>query len=143
MAENTLLVDANSEWIQQAFDLRHEVFVVEQQVPVELEIDEYDPAAMHLVLLQGAQVAATLRLVPYGDKIKIGRVAVRQQLRRQGLGTQLMLRGIRHAAESGFRTVFLDAQVDSMPFYQGLGFIEEGDVFDDAGIPHVRMMLGL
>lgn len=143
MAEKILIVDTNSEWIQQAFDLRHEVFVVEQQVPVELEIDEYDSAAMHLVLLQGAQVVATLRLVPYGDKIKIGRVAVRQQLRRHGLGTQLMLCGIRHAAESGFRAVFLDAQVDSMPFYQGLGFIEEGDVFDDAGIPHVRMMLGM
>ncbi len=143
MAGKMLIVDANSEWIQQAFALRHEVFVVEQRVPVELEIDEDDPAAMHLVLLQDAQVVATLRLVPYGDKIKIGRVAVRQQLRRQGLGTQLMLRGIRHAAESGFRTVFLDAQVDSMPFYQGLGFIEEGDVFDDAGIPHVRMRLVL
>ena len=143
MAGKMLIVDANSEWIQQAFDLRHEVFVVEQRVPLELEIDEYDPSATHLVMLQGDEVVATLRLVPYGDKIKIGRVAVRQQLRRQGLGTQLMLRGIRHAVESGFRTVFLDAQVDSMPFYQGLGFIEEGDVFDDAGIPHVRMRLVL
>lgn len=143
MAGKMLIVDANSEWIQQAFDLRHEVFVVEQRVPLELEIDEYDPSATHLVMPQGDEVVATLRLVPYGDKIKIGRVAVRQQLRRQGLGTQLMLRGIRHAAESGFRTVFLDAQVDSMPFYQGLGFIEEGDVFDDAGIPHVRMRLVL
>jgi predicted GNAT family N-acyltransferase len=141
MDEKIVILNSDSAQLQAAFDLRLEVFVVEQRVPLELEIDEYDPSATHLVMLQGDEVVATLRLVPYGDKIKIGRVAVRQQCRRQGLGTQLMLRGIRHAAESGFRAVFLDAQVDSMPFYRGLGFIAEGDVFDDAGIPHMRMVL--
>ena len=143
MSEEILIINSGSNLLKAVFDLRHKVFVVEQNVPANLEIDEHDQSATHLIMLQDAAVIATLRLVPYGDKAKIGRVAVTQQQRRKGLGTKLMLRGIRHADESGFREVMLDSQVASMPFYQSLGFVEEGGVFDDAGIPHMRMRLSL
>ncbi|ARU31214.1 GNAT family N-acetyltransferase [Sulfuriferula sp. AH1] len=143
MTEEILVVNSDSALLQAAFALRREVFVVEQNVPLELEIDEHDTSAIHFVMKQNGKVVATLRLLSYGDQIKIGRVAVKQPLRRQGLGTKLMLRGIRYAAESGFSSVILDAQVISMPFYHTLGFIKEGTEFDDAGIPHMRMVLRL
>lgn len=143
MVEEILIVNSDSALLQAAFDLRREVFVIEQNVPLELEIDEHDAHATHLIMQQDDLVVATLRLLPYGDQIKIGRVAVRQPLRRNGLGTKLMRRGIQYAAESGFSAAILDAQVTSMPFYRTLGFIEEGAEFDDAGIPHMRMVLRL
>lgn len=143
MTETLLIIDPESTLIRQAFDLRLEVFVVEQGVPLALEIDEYDASATHIVVLQDDHVVATMRLLPYADTLKIGRVAVRQALRRQGIGTRMMRRGLAYAIESGFAVVMLDAQVDSMPFYQSLGFVAEGEVFDDAGIPHRRMVLQL
>lgn len=143
MTEEILVVNSDSALLQAAFALRREVFVVEQNVPLELEIDEHDTSAIHFVMKRHGEVVATLRLLPYGDQIKIGRVVVKQPLRRQGLGSKLMLRGIRYAAESGFSMAILDAQVTSMPFYRTLGFIEEGTEFDDAGIPHMRMVLQL
>ena len=143
MTEEILIVNSDPVLLQAAFNLRREVFVVEQNVPLELEIDEHDASAIHFVMRQGEGVVATLRLLSYGDQIKIGRVAVKQPLRRQGLGTKLMQRGIRYAVESGFSTAILDSQVTSMPFYRTFGFIEEGAEFDDAGIPHMRMVLRL
>lgn len=129
--------------MMQALELRHAVFVLEQGVPAELEIDEYDAIATQLVVLQEGQVVATMRLLPHGDAMKIGRVAVRRDLRRKGIGTRLMRRGIMQAAECGFRSAILDAQVCSMPFYGRMGFVGEGEAFDDAGIPHMRMRLAL
>lgn len=143
MTEEILIANSDPALLQAAFDLRQEVFVVEQNVPLELELDEHDKSAIHFVVRQNGEVVATLRLLPYADQIKIGRVAVKQPLRRQGLGTRLMQQGIRYAAGSGFHTVILDAQLASMPFYHALGFIEEGKEFDDAGIPHKRMVLRL
>lgn len=127
--------------LQQALALRQEVFVLEQGVPVELEIDEQDETALHFVALQDGVVVATMRLLPYGDAVKIGRVAVRLDVRRRGIGARLMRHGIEHARQIGAGSVMLDAQVSSMPFYLSLGFVGEGEPFDDAGIPHLRMRL--
>lgn len=121
------------------YALRRRVFVDEQQVPEALEIDELDATATHLVVLLSGCLAGTLRWVPYPDAIKIGRVAVAAPLRRRGLGTALLQHALTWAALHGVRQVVLDAQLDSVGFYRRLGFVAEGDVFDDAGIPHVRM----
>ncbi len=133
----------SSPWMEKALDLRREVFVIEQHVPEELEIDEDDRTAFHLLVLKDDEAVATLRLSPHGESIKIGRVAVRQAYRKKGLGTRLMKMAIEHAARGEFHDAILDAQIESMPFYARLGFAEEGEVFMDAGIPHKRMKLAL
>ncbi len=143
MIEEILIIRSDSDLLQAAFDLRHEVFVVEQGVPIELELDEHDAYATHILMRQHGVVIATLRLLTYEDQIKIGRVAVKQSHRRTGLGTKLMLFAIKHVIEAGFQMAVLDSQLASMSFYRAIGFIEEGDVFDDAGIPHIRMVLTL
>lgn len=124
-----------------ALELRREVFVSEQGVPLELEIDEMDEAAIHFVLLLEGEVAATLRLLPQDNCVKIGRVAVKREYRKRGLGTRLMKLAIAHAVLGGFHGAILDAQVDSIPFYEKLGFSAEGEIFMDAGIPHRGMRL--
>lgn len=129
--------------MEKALSLRREVFVEEQHVPEELEIDEEDKIAFHLLVLKTEEAVATLRMLPHGESIKIGRVAVKKEYRRRGLGTRLVTLAIEHAVRGEFIDAILDAQLESIPFYEGLGFLEEGDVFMDAGIPHKKMRLGI
>lgn len=126
------------------YALRHEVFVLEQNVPIEEERDALDETATHLLAhLDGAAVG-TARVVFLDDTAKIGRVCVRQMTRGTGLGVALIQRAIEVArAQGGIRTVKLGAQVDAIGFYEKLGFTAYGPVYDDAGIDHRDMALDL
>lgn len=121
-------------------NIRHTVFVEEQQVPVSEELDEHDAKAMHWVAWgDGNQAMATARLV--GNKV--GRMAVLQEYRNKGVGAALMRAIINFAIKSGIETLVLDSQQHALPFYEGLGFTVTGDEFVDAGIPHLPMALSL
>ena len=137
--ETIVIVDANSALMPAVFALRHEVFVIEQAVPVELERDEDDATATHLVALRGDEVVGTLRIIVAGQSAKIGRMAVRASLRKQGVGSRLMDRAATTAAQKGAREIVLHAQLTAREFYRRLGYREEGGVFDEAGILHVSM----
>lgn len=128
-----------------AAELRTRVFVGEQHVPPELELDEYDETADHLVALDDAGVVrGTLRVLPYHDTdLKIGRVAVDAALRGRGLGLALMREALAEARRRGCGAAHLGSQVTVVGFYEKLGFTAFGDVFDDAGIPHRHMVLRL
>jgi predicted GNAT family N-acyltransferase len=117
--------------------VRHEVFVVEQKVPLALEWDEMDALSLHAVVLddEGA-AAATGRLLPDGH---IGRMAVRKALRGEGLGAMILQALMREAELRGDRAVLLNAQTHAAPFYARHGFVREGEEFIEAGIPHIRM----
>ncbi|MDB5887488.1 MAG: family N-acetyltransferase [Rhodocyclales bacterium] len=126
---------------EQAYRLRHSVFVEEQGVPVELEHDEHDATALHVLLLDDEGMAlATGRLLSDGH---IGRVAVLAQQRGQGHGRRVMRALIEEAARRGHAFVILHAQTDAQAFYASLGFEPVGEVFMEAGIPHVGMRLKL
>ncbi|WP_437572308.1 GNAT family N-acetyltransferase [Sorangium sp. So ce542] len=140
MAGEILPIRSDSPHYVGALRLRYEVFVVEQAVPADIEVDELDEAAQHFVVLDGDEVVATMRIVPYGDALKVGRVAVRKDLRGTGLGRRLLEEAIRVAEAQGARALVLNAQVAAAPFYRKLGFVEEGPTFDEAGIPHTRMV---
>jgi predicted GNAT family N-acyltransferase len=127
---------------QAAMQIRMEVFVDEQQVPPHLEPDEYDASALHLltVVPETGEAVATARIVDKGNGLaKIGRVAVRKAWRGKHIGDSLMRFALETATASGFTTAALDAQTYVIPFYERLGFVAEGPVFDDAGIPHRHM----
>ncbi|WP_437877517.1 GNAT family N-acetyltransferase [Sorangium sp. So ce513] len=140
MSPEILPIRSDSPLYAGALRLRHEVFVVEQAVPADIEVDELDEGAQHYVVLEGGEVVATMRIVPYEDALKVGRVAVRKDLRGKGLGRRLLEEAIRIAAAQGARALVLNAQVAAAPFYRKLGFVEEGPIFDEAGIPHTRMV---
>jgi predicted GNAT family N-acyltransferase len=129
---------------QACYAVRTEVFVHEQNVPLELELDEYDAVATHFLMRDGTGTPiATARLVNKYGKAKIGRVAVVQSVRGQGLGLLLMQAVLEEAKRQGFSEAILDSQTYAIPFYERLGFVAEGDEFDDAGIPHFLMRRGI
>lgn len=119
-------------------EIRETVFIREQSVPPELEWDEYDRKALHLLAFDNGQPIATARLLAGG---KIGRMAVLPSWRRQGVGTALLKRLIDAARRQGLESVHLAAQVAAIPFYERLGFVVTSEIYDDAGIPHRDMQL--
>ena len=124
-----------------ASTVRHEVFVIEQQVPPELEMDEMDAQCIHAVAYDAQQrPVATGRLLPDGH---IGRMAVRKIARGTGIGGLVLQRLIQAARARGDTEVVLSAQVHAMGFYARYGFVAEGDVYMDAGIAHRTMSLQL
>ena len=123
----------------ECFRIRTTVFVEEQEVPLELEMDDYDAVATHFLLRDGEIALGTARLVDKHGLAKIGRVAVVKEARGRGLGLLLMQAVIDEAKRRGFTESVLDAQTYAVPFYARLGYIAEGEEFDDAGIPHFLM----
>jgi predicted GNAT family N-acyltransferase len=121
--------------------VRELVFVVEQKVPRELEWDDWDARSMHALALDASgQAIGTARLLPDGH---LGRMAVLAEWRGKGVGTALARVLIEQARQLGRTEVVLNAQTHAAGFYRGLGFIERGPIFEEAGIPHQEMRLAL
>jgi predicted GNAT family N-acyltransferase len=118
--------------------IRIAVFVGEQNVPAEEERDALDETAKHFLVLHQGEPAGTARtIVKAPGLVKIGRVAVSAPFRKSGVGAAVM-----RAAESAHpgSTFVLDAQVQALPFYEKLGYVAEGEMFMEAGIPHRHMI---
>ena len=123
-----------------AMALRFEVFVDEQAVPRDEEIDAHDETASHFGALQDGVLVGVARVLDAGGGVaKIGRVAVRRSARGTGTGRILMERVVEWCRAQGYHEAMLDAQVQVEDFYARLGFVSEGEVFVDAGIDHIRM----
>jgi predicted GNAT family N-acyltransferase len=125
--------------VRAALALRHEVFVVEQRVPIGEEIDEHDDGALHLVVVEDGRVVATCRVVMDGGTAKLGRVAVAPSARRRGLASRLIEESERHARALGARRVALAAQTGALSLYERAGYTPYGERFMDAGIEHLMM----
>lgn len=121
----------------QACEIRFEVFVEEQQVPIAEELDAMDAACLHaLAFNQQGSAIATGRLLPDGH---IGRMAVRLSERKKGVGAAVLQALMEAAEDRGFKEVVLGAQLHAKDFYLKQGFVAFGDVFLDANIEHVMM----
>lgn len=131
----------------QAQDLRQVVFVQEQQVPADLEWDEYDATAWHFLVIDdtSAEPVATGRMRPKdttlgtAGPVKIERMAVHKAARGQGVGRRLLEAMLAAAKEQGYGEALLAAQRHAQGFYESLGFTAEGEMFLEAGIDHVWM----
>jgi predicted GNAT family N-acyltransferase len=122
---------------QAAKAIRFEVFVDEQQVDPDIELDELDAVCLHAIAddASGAAVG-TGRLLPDGH---IGRMAVRKCARGSGIGSALLQALMREAKARGNLHVVLSAQTHAAPFYARHGFVPEGGIYLDAGIDHILM----
>ena len=126
------------------YAIRYTVFVEEQNVPVELERDELDGTAVHLLATDNGKPVGAARIVVKGDTGKIGRVCVLREFRGTGIGSALMRETLSVLRDTpGITRAALGAQIDALGFYEKLGFAAYGDVFDDAGIDHRMMELRL
>jgi predicted GNAT family N-acyltransferase len=120
--------------------VRRQVFVEEQGVPESEEWDAEDARSWHVLAVAGnREPVGTGRLEAGG---KIGRVAVLKAWRGTGIGGEIMRRLVNQATVLGFESVYLHAQTAAGGFYRRLGFRAEGPIFDEVGIPHVRMRMG-
>ena len=123
-----------------AAPIRFAVFVEEQGVPAQIELDEMDGASLHALALQDAKPVGTARLLPDGH---IGRMAVLKAWRGRGIGGLMLARLIEAARGRGHREVVLSAQVHAAGFYRAYGFLEEGVEYLEAGIAHRQMRRSL
>jgi len=123
-------------------DIRREVFIEEQQVPKDMEWDGIDPECRHVLALDTSNDLAvgTGRLVADGQ---IGRMAIRKDYRRNGIGHKILDQLLEVAKRDGHKHVYLHAQLYIVEFYQQAHFEVIGETFMDAGIPHVKMTLTL
>lgn len=117
--------------------IREAVFVVEQEVPPELEWDADDADAVHFLAFEDEFAVGAARLLPDG---RIGRVSVLKDWRGLHIGEALMQAAIAEAERRGLGRQFLTAQVYAIPFYERLGFRIDSEEFLEAGIPHVDMV---
>lgn len=121
------------------FQLRRTVFVLEQKVPAEEEVDADDLTAIHMVALLEGEVAGVLRIVRRPEHLKIGRAAVDTAFRGRGIAGAMMKRVLGDYADEAGGRFFLTAQTDKVGLYERFGFKVFGQEFIDAGIPHLAM----
>jgi predicted GNAT family N-acyltransferase len=147
------LADSPAE-VAAAYAVRADVFVTEQGVPADLELDELDAVADHFIAYDadgdsadGERAVGAGRLVveeagfegadpELGPVGHLGRLAVRPETRGTGLGVDLVRAIEARAVERGLRVVALSAQTHALGFYERLGYTAYGPEFDDAGLPH-------
>jgi predicted GNAT family N-acyltransferase/gamma-glutamylcyclotransferase (GGCT)/AIG2-like uncharacterized protein YtfP len=127
--------------LQKAFDIRMRVFVKEQRVSREIELDSDDGRAVHFLATISGNAIGTARIVMRRGSAKIGRMAVLKSFRRGGVGKKLLKHAVACAKKLGAKKIYLHAQVAVIGFYKRAGFRCVGPVFDEAGIPHRRMIL--
>ena len=148
-----------SDELEKILQLRQTVFIKEQKVPEDEEIDDLDSLeaissnrVIHLIAYAGEEVFGTARLflpsttdirTVTAETLHVGRVAVKQSGRRLGLGSLLMNKCHEIAREIGHKQITLSAQIQAMPFYRELGYKERGPLYLDAGIQHQDMDITL
>ncbi len=121
--------------------VRDAVFIKEQGVPAELEWDGLDDGCRHaLALSHKGQAIGSGRMLANGH---IGRIAVLPAWRKQKVGTAIMEALLDYARAHDYKQVDVDAQTYALPFYRSFGFVEQGEEFMDAGLPHIKMFLKL
>lgn len=142
------------EMLSEALAVRFRVFVDEQRVPADEELDEYDAGpdgargheALHLLARSESLPVGAARLLldaPAGGAVHLGRVAVLTEWRQRGVGNSLMERLHAEARARGYITVEISAQTHAVPFYERLGYVATGPVYLEAGIEHRTMHLAL
>ncbi len=124
------------------FALRLEVFVDEQGVSPELELDGEDGHALHIVAEEGGKIVGCARVLFSEKEAHIGRLAVRKNNRSSGVGSAICKYILAFCQDRGYKGIWLNAQCHSIPFYEKLGFCAKGKAFLDAGIEHKRMEIG-
>ena len=130
----------NAEQMKHAHEIRRRVFIEEQHVPEEIEMDEDDAHAFHALAILDDTPVGCGRYVAHGDEVKIGRMAVLPDVRTRGIGREILRYLMRVARERRYRNAVLHAQMTAEGFYLKNGYKPVGDVFEEAGIPHRKMV---
>lgn len=125
---------------EHAYQIRHIVFVEEQNVPIEREVDEYEDECIHFIGYKDNEPIAAGRLRWVEDYGKLERLCVKREYRGQSYGTQMIQAMENEIKRHGYKYAKLNAQTHAEKFYKRLGYETIPGEFMDAGIPHVTMV---
>lgn len=130
--------------LKQSFAIRLKVFVEEQQVPADAELDEYDllqSDAVHFLATANGKPVGTIRMTAYDHKTaKLQRLAVLEEFRTCHVGSALVSALEQEAKQAGFGAVLLDGQIQARRFYEKQGYTAVSEeIIYDCDIPHIRM----
>jgi len=134
-----LSVPVFSTLCNEGFRLRREVFIVEQDVPADMEFDADDLTAFHYVAIVSGEVCGTLRVIHAEDCVKIGRVVVSLPWRGKGVASAMMRQAMDDHKGVRDNRFYLTAQSDKTAMYERFGFKAYGEEFFEVGIPHYAM----
>jgi predicted GNAT family N-acyltransferase len=126
---------------KRALSIRLRVFVQEQGVPRQIELDTDDQWATHFLAYLGGKPVGVARVVIRHQQAKIGRMAVLKSYRKRGVGKGLLKQSVKLARKHGANSIVLHAQVPVIGFYERMGFRCVGRAFMEAGILHRKMVL--
>ncbi|MFC7394100.1 GNAT family N-acetyltransferase [Scopulibacillus cellulosilyticus] len=134
-----ILIAETKEQSNDALAVRYKVFVEEQNVPEEEEIDQYEEDAIHFVAYDGGTPAGAGRIRIQDQTVKVERICVLNAYRGKKVGQAIMKKIEETSKERGFNQFLLNAQTHAVPFYKRIGYQVTSGEFMDAGIPHVQM----
>ncbi|WP_152657321.1 GNAT family N-acetyltransferase [Oceanobacillus sp. CFH 90083] len=136
-------IATSPEDLQAVYQIRHEVFVIEQSVPSELEMDEFDKTATHFIVYDGETPIAAARLRFMDGYGKLERICVLKSQRGRSIGKKIIQKMEQEIIHQDLHQAKLNAQTHAQDFYQKLGYQVISGEFMDAGIPHVTMVKNL
>ena len=131
----------DKELMHLAHVIRHEVFVIGQNCPADLEW-EFEEESTHFLIFSNDKAVATARHRKTEKGYKLERFAVLYTERGKGYG-HIVLKAILNSLHDSNEAIYMHAQSEVLPFYEKMGFIKEGDEFEEAGILHFKMTLSL
>ncbi len=130
---------ANEKDKKQIMKLRIEVFVNEQNVPVEIELDKKDDTATHIIALENNICVGCGRILIEGNEGHLGRFAVKKNMRNCGIGAKICKFAIDYCTNHSCNYIWLNAQLQAKGFYEKVGFKPVGKPFFEGGIEHIKM----
>ena len=135
---------SNRKDLKIAQKIRYEVFVLGQNVPIDIEQDEFELDSIHYLAFLNNNPVGTARWRITDEGVKLERFAVLDAYRGRGIGSALVekvLFDIKRDKEAKTKDIYLHAQLDAIPLYRKFGFIKYGNMFDEAGLLHYSMKL--
>jgi len=133
----------NSKELKKAQEIRYSVFTLGQNVPVEEDIDKFEKSSIHYLAYLNNSPVGTARWRYTENGIKLERFAVLDAFRYRGIGSELVkkvLEDIKKEPEAKNKQIYLHAQVDAINLYKKFGFVKQGDMFDESGLLHFKMV---
>lgn len=137
-----LIKVVNEEELNIALEIRNKVFILECQVPIEIEVDSLDSLnseAVHFLYMFNDKIIGTLRATKEKGFIRFQRLAILKEYRKQGFGKEALSLTEKYFIDKGYKSFTLDAKYKSKDFYLNCGYSIKSNVFIEANIPHVRM----
>ena len=125
--------------LNKVFDIRKKVFILEQNVPADLEMDNFDSASTHFIVLYKSKPIGCAR-IRTNDKAKLERIAILKEYRNKGYGTDLVNFLIDYCKQQNINDIYLHSQYFTIAFYKKFGFESVGKEFFEAGIRHIKMI---